>query len=71
MLKLVNSDKKREDEETKQETKVSKKHIKTTPAEIRWRKELIEIDLPSHVNPHIDELDIMKFSVTIDLTNEE
>ena len=69
MLKLVGKkESKREDEENKGE-EVKKK---TSPAEIRWRKEIPDLDLPDHASVDFpDEADIMNFNVTVDLKKEE
>lgn len=72
MLKLVKKDKDeaRINEEIKDKPEEEKK-VKTSPAEIRWRKEIPELDLPDHAEINLDEENIMKFSVTVDLKKEE
>jgi ubiquitin-conjugating enzyme E2 M len=45
---------------------------KNNPGELRLRKEMGELDLPSHVELHYpDPNQIMKFEVMIDLTKED
>ena len=50
----------------------NKQVAKTSPAEIRLRKEFAEIDLPNHCKVHPDPGgDITKFGVSVDLTKED
>lgn len=67
---LRKKNKRADEEETKGEGGATVK--KTSPAEIRLRKEFAEIDLPPHakVTPDPDG-DITKFGVTIDLSKED
>jgi ubiquitin-protein ligase len=68
---LINKKTKRTEEEEKKGDKSEKKK-KTTPAEIRWRKEIPELDLPDHAETNFpDDKDIMNFEVYIDLSNED
>ena len=71
MLKLVGKkDNSREKEEEKKGEE--EKKVKTSPAEIRWRKEIPDLDLPDHAEVDFpDEADIMNFNVFVDLKNEE
>ena len=72
MLKLVGKkkDDKRAEEENKGKGEEEKK-TKTSPAEIRWRKEIPELDLPDHAEVDLNEEDIMNFSVIVDLKKED
>ena len=71
MLKLVG--KKNNDREEEEKTKDGEvKKVKKSPAEIRWRKEIGDLDLPDHaVVDFPDENDICNFFVTVDLKNED
>ena len=71
MLKLVTS--KAADREQEEEKKEGgEKKVKTTPAEIRWRKEIGDLDLPDHASVEFpDDSDICNFIVTVDLTKED
>ena len=69
MLKLVG---KKESDREKEEDKEEEKKVKTSPAEIRWRKEIPELDLPDHASVDFpDDIDIMNFNVTVDLKKED
>ena len=70
MLLLGKKKGKRDEEEEKKEGK--EKKIKTSPSEIRWRKEIGELDLPDHAEVDFpDENDISNFNVTVDLSKED
>jgi hypothetical protein len=46
--------------------------VKKSPGELRLKKEIAELDLPSHAEIHFpDGNDIMKFELYVDLTKEE
>ena len=71
MLKLV---KKKDDNREEEEKKAGgeEKKVKANPAEIRWRKEIGDLDLPDHAQvdfPNDD--DICNFTVTVDLKSED
>ena len=77
MLKILKKKNDREEEEKKKAEEdaaaggqpVGKKKV---PGEIRLKKELLEIDLPSHARINYpDENNIMKFEVLVDLTRED
>ena len=45
--------------------------VKTSPGELRLKKDLAELDLPSHASVNFPDKDhIMKFEVFVDLTKE-
>ena len=79
MLKILNKDNKRKEEEEK---KYQEEHKadggpegatpvkKTSPGELRLRKDIAEMDLPSHAEAKFDATNIMKFEVFVDLTKE-
>ncbi len=77
MLKLFNKKTERDQEEEKKQqesgeptqTATTKKK---SPGELRMKKEIAELDLPSHAKVTFPDTDnIMKFEVEVDLTNEE
>mmetsp|Transcript_14674 Transcript_14674/g.16385 ORF Transcript_14674/g.16385 Transcript_14674/m.16385 type:complete len:186 (+) Transcript_14674:3-560(+) len=71
MLLLGKKKDKREEEEEKKGG-TGKKKIRTSPAELRWKKEIAELDLPDHAEVDIpNDLDICNFNVTVDLTKED
>ena len=77
MLKLFNRKTERDKEEEKKgEEDVNGNPVapkqKKSPGEIRLKKEVTELDLPSHAQISFpDESNIMKFEVFVDLTREE
>lgn len=77
MLKLFNRKTERDkEEEKKQEVDANGNPVavyqKKSPGEIRLKKEITELDLPSHAQIAFpDEANIMKFEVFVDLTREE
>ncbi|CAI2381536.1 unnamed protein product [Moneuplotes crassus] len=69
MILIGKKDKRAEEEEKKDD---GKKRVKQSPAELRWRKEIGELDLPSHAEVDFpEETDICNFKVTVDLKNED
>ena len=71
MLKLGRKKDNSREEEEKAKDGEDKK-VKKSPAEIRWRKEIGDLDLPDHaVVDFPDENDICNFYVTVDLKNED
>ena len=70
MLLLGKKKDKREEEEEKKGSEGKK--VKTSPAELRWRKEIGELDLPPHAEVDFpDDNDICNFKVLVDLTKED
>jgi ubiquitin-conjugating enzyme E2 M len=46
--------------------------VKKAPGELRWQKEIAELDLPTHAEINFpDSNNIMKFELFVDLTKEE
>ena len=72
-VKMLRKKNKRADEEEEKKGEAGATgNKKTSPAEIRLRREFAEIDLPPHAKVIPDpEGDITKFGVTIDLTKED
>lgn len=79
MLKLFNRKTERDKEEEKKEEEEQKEtghapfvKTKKSPGELRLKKEVTELDLPSHAQVTFpDESNIMKFEVNVDLTKEQ
>jgi ubiquitin-conjugating enzyme E2 M len=77
MLKLFNRKTERDKEEDKKEEvdlngNPVKAVQKKSPGEIRLKKEVTELDLPSHAEIFFPvESNIMKFEIFVDLTREE
>lgn len=78
MLKLFNRKTERDKEEEKKEEEVAAQtgqvplKSKKSPGELRLKKEIAELDLPSHAQVHFpDDTNIMKFEVLVDLTKEQ
>lgn len=79
MLKLFNRKNDRDKEEEKKEEAIAQVtgvaplgKNKKSPGELRLKKEIAELDLPSHAQVHFpDETNIMRFELVVDLTKEQ
>ena len=76
MLKLFNRKNERDQEEDKKQEDESMPSIsagakKKSPGELRLKKEITELDLPSHAQVLFPSENIMKFEVLVDLAKEE
>ena len=77
MLNIMKQKNQREEEEKKkieEEEKATGVIVgkKKAPGEIRLKKEILELDLPTHAKVLFpDETNIMKFEVKVDLTRED
>lgn len=81
MLKLFNRKTERDKEEEKKDEELKQSQpngeqpvvkVKKSPGELRLKKEIAELDLPSHAQVHFpDENNIMTFEVMVDLTKEQ
>ena len=73
MLKLIGRKTKRDEEEDKKvEEDGAPVTKKKSPGELRLKKEIAEMDLPTHAQVNFpDETNIMSFEVYVDLTKEE
>lgn len=77
MLKIFNRKTERDKEEEKKEEEAAQTtgqvplKQKKSPGELRLKKEIAELDLPSHAQVYFpDNANIMKFEVLVDLTRE-
>ena len=77
MLKLFNRKTERDKEEEKKGEEEAKANgdapikQKKSPGELRLKKEIAELDLPSHAQVYFpDDTNIMRFEVIVDLTKE-
>ena len=78
-LRKEEEDKKKKDEEMKGENGSTGEaeevkgpaRVRVSPGEIRFKKDLLELDLPPHAETNFpDSNNIMKFEVFVDLTKE-